>query len=424
MYQARTNYGRLLLSRQFWPVFWTQFLGAFNDNVFKTGITMMIAFGEGPVFGVSRESLVSVALAIFILPFFLFSAYAGLLSDRYSKARLMQATKFWEILVMIVGSAGFLMGHLPLLLGTLFMMGMQSAFFGPAKYSVLPELLDKNDLMAGNAVVEGGTFVSILVGLVVGGLLTNPIWLAVTVTLISILGFLVSLAIPYTKATSTYINIRVDPIRPTFDILFRVVKKPILLQAILGISWFWLVGAVILNILPTFVKEVLSGSEKTVTAFLAIFTIGVAVGSILGERLSKGRVQKRWIMTGAIGMSVGLFDLFFSAGQVTSSADVYGAFKTLAGIRVSLDMFLFSAFAGIFTVPLYTLMQQKSPEDSRSQYIAGNNIINSFFMVIGSGLLIYLFSLKLSYSSIFLILGASNLLAIALIFFVKKVSLK
>ncbi len=412
----QVNYLALMRDRKFAPVFWTQFLGAFNDNVFKTGITMLIAFGDGHPFVENRESGVSLAMGIFILPFFLLSAYAGLLSDKFSKARLMRATKIWEIFVMLIGSVGFLTTNMTLLFITLFMMGAQSTFFGPAKYSILPEVLDKDTLMAGNALVESGTFVSILLGLIVGGAVGDLRLLSAIVILIAVAGYLASLKIPKLGARSPTLNIRTDPFRPTFTILLNVARHSVLLQAILSISWFWLMGAVILNILPTFVKEVLGGNENTVVAFLTVFTFGIGAGSILCERFSKGRVRMRSIIIGAVGMSATLGDLYLASLNLPAFSDPFGAFKDFRGLRIAFDMLLFAGFAGLFTVPVYTVLQQRSPEDSRSRYIAGNNIVNSFLMVVGSVALVGLYKLEFNYADIFLILALSNLVVVALIF--------
>jgi len=418
---------RLLMERRFWPLFWTQFLGAFNDNVFKNALVIMIAYRALDVAGVGSQQLVVACAGVFILPFFLFSATAGQLADRVPKSRLMRWVKLAEIGIMGVGAVGFWWGSVPLLLAVLFLMGLQSTFFGPAKFSVLPELLDERSLVGGNALISAGTFLSILLGTIVGGLFIAggpgvERWVGAVVVAVAGCGFAASLAIPGTAAASPDLGVDPNPLRPTLDILRTSARVRSVFLSILGISWFWFLGVSFLSLLPSFSKDVLHGAESVVTLFLAVFCVGIGVGSMLCERLSRRRLELGLVPLGSIGISLFALDLAL-ASRPFGAAFAEGALLPVVrflsapgGLRVALDLFGLAVFSGFYTVPLVTLVQQRSATAERSRVIAGNNILNALFMVVSSVLLVALLAAGVSIPWIFVLLALLNLAVAAYIY--------
>jgi len=286
----------LLTERRFWPLFWTQFLGAFNDNLFKNALAILIAYRSMTLLGVNSATIVVACAGIFIFPFFLFSATAGQLADHFPKWILIRWVKVWEIGVMILAGVGFATDSLALLLVVLFLMGMQSAFFGPAKYAILPELLDEHSLVGGNAMVAMATFLAILLG---------------TIT-VAVLGLVASLFVKKTPAANPDLVVRLEPVKPMIDIL-RVTRRvhPVFLS-VLAVSWFWFLGASFLSVLPNFSKDVLGGGETVVTLCLTTFCVGIGTGSMLCERLSRRRLELGLVPLGSIGISVFALDLAFA----------------------------------------------------------------------------------------------------------------
>jgi len=403
----------MITDRRFWPLFWTQALGAFNDNVFKNALVILITYKSATLFGLNSEKLVALCGGIFILPFFLFSALAGQLADQRSKSRLSRFTKVWEILVMLVGAVGFAVDSLPLLLVALFMLGMQATFFGPIKYGIIPELLEPNELVGGNALIELGTFVSILLGTLLGGILmglgeTGRHWVSGTALVIALLGYLASRGILVQPARAPNLRISKRPIAPTLELIRLARKTESVFLSVLAISWFWLLGSIVLSVLPPLCKDVLGGSENVLTFFLALFSLGVGFGSLLCERLSFGTLELGLVPIGSIGMS--LFALDVGLLPTPHAATIGELFQTASGWRLSIDLFLFSISAGLFTVPLYTLMQLRSDPKERSRIIAANNVLNALFMVGGAIGLIGLYALGLKAQGIFLVLAGANAL--------------
>ncbi len=409
----------IMTEKRFWPHFVTQFLGAFNDNLFKNALVILITFRAYAVGGISPEQMVALCSGIFILPFFLFSAVAGQMADKYSKSRLIFWIKVWEILVMLLGAVGFISGNVLVLMGVLFLMGLQSAFFGPVKYSILPQLLSEDELVAGNAYVETGTFVSILLGTIAGGVLIaipgSGAWLvSLSVMGVAAAGCLASLKIMRLEPSAPDLRVSRNPVSPTLEILNITRQTRSVFLSILGISWFWFLGAAILSLLPPYCKNVLNADASAVTFFLALFSVGVGVGSILCERLSFQKLELGLVPIGSIGISIFAFDLFLSGAPGASGAapaeliNVAGLLSTWHGWRISLDFFLFSLFGGFFIVPLYTLIQQRAKHAERSRVIAGNNILNALFIVVSALFLVGLFSLDLTIPQIFLVLSLLN----------------
>jgi 1-acyl-sn-glycerol-3-phosphate acyltransferase len=404
--------------RGFWPFFYTQFFGAFNDNVFKNAIGILIAYKAYSIGGISPEQMVSLSGGIFILPFFLFSAIAGQLADKYPKPRLIRFVKALEIAIMILGMVGFIYENLILLLVALFLMGLHSTLFGPVKYSILPHLLHSDELITGNAYVETGTFIAILLGSILGVQLISMhggAWITGTaVVLIAVIGFLVSLAIKHIVPVMPELKINLNPITTTLEILGITRKVESIFNSILGIAWFWFIGIALLSIIPVYCKDFLHAKESVVTLFLVLFSLGIGVGSILCERLSFKRTELGLVPIGSLGLSLFTFDLFMVgqpsvllSGGLMSVADFLA---THEGRRISLDVFILSVSGGFFTVPLYTFIQQRSHKEIRSRVIAGNNILNALFMVVSSLFLAALYHYKFSYPQIFLVFSIMNAL--------------
>ena len=317
------------MQRRFGPLFWTQFCGAFNDNLYKNALVILITFKAYQIAELSSKQLVALCGGIFILPFFLFSALAGQISDQVSKSRLVVWIKVWEIGVMTLGSIGFVSGNFPLLIGVLFLMGLQSTFFGPAKYSSLPELLPNRELVTGNAYVEMGTFLAVLLGTILGGLLVSMprgggYLISAAVMGFAAMGWLSSLRIPSLPPIAQAQPLQLNIFKSTVDILRICRRTRSVFLSILGISWFWLVGAVVLSILPAYCKQTLNANEHVETFFLALFSLGVGIGSILCEKLSFNHLELGLVPVGSFGIS--LFALEGLVGQsVQSQAPAIGA---------------------------------------------------------------------------------------------------
>lgn len=417
---------RLLAERRFWPLFWTQFLGAFNDNLFKNALVILIAYRSMSLLGIGSQTIVVACAGIFIFPFFLFSATAGQLADRLAKYRLIRWVKLWEIGVMTLAGVGFALDSLALLLVVLFLMGMQSTFFGPAKYAILPELLDEDSLVGGNALVAMATFLAILLGTITGGLVVagGEWWVArlgMMVVAVAVLGWLASLFVQKLPAANPELPVRMNPITPTIDILRVTRSVHSVYLSVLAISWFWFLGASFLSLLPNFSKDVLGGGETVVTLCLATFCVGIGAGSMLCERLSRRHIELGLVPLGSIGISVFAADLAFSGWRFEPPVEsplltVAGFLQTPGGIHVLLDLFMIAVFAGFYTVPLMTFIQQRSAAAERSRVIAGNNILNALLMVVSSVVLVALLAVGVSIPGIFLALAVLNIAAAVYIY--------
>ncbi|MEF8748443.1 MAG: MFS transporter [Candidatus Accumulibacter propinquus] len=381
----------LLSTRRFAPFFGTQFLGAFNDNLFKNALIVLLTFQAASWTTLTPEVLTNLAAGIFILPFFLFSATAGQLADKYDKAKLARLVKLLEIVIMGVAWLGFSMHSLEVLLAALFLLGLHSTLFGPVKYAILPQQLRENELVGGNALVEAGTFVAILIGTLAGGLLAgaagHPSFVAYAGLVIAALGYLCSRGIPAAPAPVPGLVVSLNPLSETWRNIGFARENRTVFLSILGISWFWLYGALFLAQFPAYAKNVLGGSETSVTLLLAVFTIGIGLGSLLCERLSAGHVEIGLVPFGSIGLTLFGIDLAFASPALLPA----GAPLPLAGLlalhatwRVLFDLFALGLFGGFFIVPLYALIQLRSAPEQRARIIAANNILNALFMVCGS----------------------------------------
>ncbi|WP_374489336.1 MFS transporter [Zoogloea sp.] len=381
----------LLASRRFGPLFITQFLGAFNDNLFKNALVVLLTFQAAQWTTLAPALLSNLAAGIFILPYFLFSASAGQLADKYDRARLTRLVKVLEILIMGVALAGFLAHSLTILMGALFLLGCHSTLFGPVKYALLPQHLHPDELVGGNALVEAGTFVAILLGTLGGGLLAaapqGPVWISGGGMLVALLGYLGSRGIPSAPAPEPTLRINPNPFTETWrNIGFARQNRPVYL-AILGISWFWLYGALFLAQFPAYARGVLGGEEGCVTLLLAAFTVGIGLGSMLCEKLSGGIVEIGLVPLGSIGLSLFGLDLAWASPSALPGPEAQPLTVLLAQpgmLRILADLVLIGLFGGLFIVPLYAMMQSRSAEAQRARVIAANNILNALFMVVGA----------------------------------------
>ena len=412
------NTMRLLVDRRFWPLFWVQFLGAFNDNVFKNALVILIAYKAWSLGGVESQQLVALSTALFIAPFFLFSATAGQLADKYSKTKLIIPIKAAEVIIMGGAALGFWLESLPLLLATLFLMGLQSAFFGPIKYGILPQLLKDGELVGGNALIELGTFLSILTGTILAGILISmdngTDVVSIGVVLLALLGLGVSLFTKATPAEDPGLKVRWNPVTPTWETYcFTRKNRPVFLS-ILGVSWFWFFAVSLMTLFPGYCKDVLHGDEQVITFLLTLFSIGIGAGSMLCDRFSKGILELGLVPLGSIGMTVFALDLFLVGEPYFHSAppaELIGVSEFIAAPyswRIIMDLVLLSVFGGFYIVPLQTLVQERSEPSHRSRIIAGNNILSSLFMVLSSVSLIGLNLLGFTIPAIFLTLGLVN----------------
>ncbi len=412
--RERGQFG-LLGVRRFAPFFWTQFLGAFNDNVFRNALILVIAYGAGRQAAVASHTLVNLAAGLFILPFFLFSATAGQLADKYDKSRYIRYVKLMEILVMAFAAAAFLLNSLFLLMLLLFLMGTQSTFFGPVKYSIIPQHLTASELVGGNAMVEMGTFVSILLGTIAGGVLvqleSGRFWIAATVCAIAVCGWLASRWIPPAPSASPGLVVNWNPFRQTWRTIRFARQVRSVFLSILGISWFWLLGMAYLTQIPNFTREVLRSDEGVVTLLLTMFSIGIGIGSLLCEKLSGRRVELGLVPLGSIGLSLFGIDLFFAYDPpaVAELMGVRGFLATDGAFRVLADLILIGVFGGLYIVPLFAFIQMRTEPRLRARVIAANNIINAFFMVLSSAAAILLLEWAgLTVPQFFLVLALTN----------------
>ncbi len=412
---------KLLAQRRFLPLFITQSLGAFNDNVFKNALVILITFQLATQAGLDASLMVTAAAGIFILPFFLFSASAGQLADKFDKARLIRVVKQVEILLMMGAGVGFYLGSVPVLMTILFLMGAQSAFFGPLKYGILPDHLRPDELISGNGLIQAATFLAILLGTVVGGVFIlsdrGTTVISYCVVFFALVGWMASRYIPPTLPADPDIRVNPNFLGETWRIVGYTSQRREIFAPIIGVSWFWLVGATFLAQVPTFGKAVLGGSEGVVTLLLLVFSVGIGIGSLLCNRLLRGQVHARFAPFGALGISLFSIDLYFAgSGWVIAAGsqlmEVRTFLQSWQGVRVLLDMLLIAVSGGVFIVPLNAMVQARSETSHRARNIAAVNILNSLFMVssaIISGLLL---ALGMSVPELFLIVGITNLGAI------------
>lgn len=407
---------KLIFQRRFSPIFWTQFLGAFNDNLYKTALIVMVTFKFYEQVNLDPHLFITYAAGIFILPFFLFSATAGQIADKYPKDMLIKIIKMSEIIIMACGALCFWYEKLYILLFILFLMGVQSSFFGPIKYSILPEQLSQHELLVGNGYVEAGTFLAILLGTIFGSyFIISSYGTEIIISLIlgiSVLGWVSSLFIIKVKAANPDLIIKHNVLITTFSIMKIAREKKGIFACIIGISWFWLVGATYLGQFPTYVKSVLHANQEVVTFFLVLFSIGVSLGALLCNRILNNRITVNYVSIAAISMAAFGIDLYFASTTFAVGISLWDFNQFLQqknSIRICIDLIGISTSGGIYVVPLYATMQKLSAVDKRARIIAANNIINALFIVLSSVVIVLLFKLGLSINTILLIMAACNI---------------
>jgi 1-acyl-sn-glycerol-3-phosphate acyltransferase len=408
-----SNQFQLLTQRRFLPFFGAQALGAFNDNVYKNVLVILATYHASTYTSLDPAILSNLAAGLFILPFVLFSGMAGQLADRFDKTLVLKLVKAFEILIMAVAGLGFAAKSIEILLAALFMMGMHSTFFAPAKYGILPEVLHEEELVGGNAMVEMGTFLAILLGTLLAGLLASHGHLGIiTATLIAIAaaGFVMSLSIPKLAPAAPDLKIDWRPWTSSLDNIRAARESRAVFLSILGISWFWFYGALVLAQLPAYANTILGGSEEVVTLLLVVFSAGIGIGSLLCERLSGHKVEIGLVPFGSIGLTVFAIDLYFATPGTASAVPLSAsAFVAQQGAwRVLIDMSLIGVFGGLFIVPLYALVQQRSRRAVMSRVIGANSILNAVFMVVAALLAALGLRLGLTIPQLILIVGILN----------------
>jgi acyl-[acyl-carrier-protein]-phospholipid O-acyltransferase/long-chain-fatty-acid--[acyl-carrier-protein] ligase len=398
----------LMFSRRFLPMFMVQFLGALTDNLFRNALFILVTFSATAAHA-NAPMIISLGAGLFILPFFLFSATAGAVVDRFEKTRLIQRLKALEFILTCCAGAALVMEQVYVMLGILFLLGVQAAFFGPVKYSILPNLVSKDELISANGFVEGGTFLAILAGTIAGSLTVTldhgTAIVACSIVVLSLAGWAISYAITPTGAADPTLSISWRFLRATWPLLRDAAENKPVRRSILGISWFWFVGAIFLSVLPNYVKDVLGGEASLVTFLLTLFSVGIAAGSLWCNSLLQGRVDARYVPLAGIAMGLAIFALYFFSEAFVGSATPVTISSFIAqpyGIAISLSLFCLAAAGGVFTVPLYAIMQARSDESHRARIIAVNNIVNALFMVVSSLFTLAMFAYGYKVTDIFL----------------------
>lgn len=420
--QPHPNQFALLKQRRFAPFFWTQFAGAANDNLFKFAFTVMVTY-QLQVAWLEPKLAGLVIGALFILPFLLFSATSGQLADKYDKRALILFVKWLEIAIMLLAAWGFFAANVPVLLACTFLMGLHSTLFGPVKFAYLPQHLNERELTGGNGMVEMGTFVAILLGNVAGGQLievpqVGAQYVGIACLVLAVAGRVVAHWIPGSPASDPRLKINWNPFTETWRNLRLAHGNVVVFRSLLGISWMWFFGAVFLSLFPAFAKEVLHGSGQVASLLLVVFSIGIGTGALLCEMLSRRHVEIGLVPLGAIGMTVFSVDLYFASRGLPASA-MLGASQFVAQPahwRVMADLALLSLFAGLYSVPMYALIQLRAQPTHRARIIAANNILNALFMIASALIAGALLGAGFTIPQIFLFVGLANAVVAAYIF--------
>jgi len=419
-----SNQFQLLKEQRFRPFFFTQFLGAFNDNVFKTTLVTLVAFHAASITTIDGSVMATLLPGLFMVPFFLFSATAGQLADKYERSKLIRLVKLFEIGIMIFASLGFFMHNIWLLATALFMMGVHSTIFGPVKFAYLPQHLNEQELLGGNGMVEMGSFVAILLGQILGAWLAiqtqHVLFSSVTVLVIAVLGYVTSRGIPHSPAPAHALKINWNPITETFKNLKFSWNHQAIWLAIIAISWFWFFGATLVTQFPNLAKTVLHGDESVFILLLAMFSVGVGVGSLLCEKLSRTSAGLGLVLLGAIGLTVFGVDLYYASTLINTRLSDQIVFDFLSftthgvnHLRLLLDIAFLGLFGGFYIVPLYTLIQTRCEKSHQSRVIAGNNILNALLMVVSAGFSALYLGHGHSIPELFLVTALLNVLVMA-----------
>ena len=416
----------LLRQRRFLPLFTTQFLGAFNDNLFKTA---MVLFATYEIFADERQESFFNALAagLFILPFFLLSALAGQLADSNDKARITRMVKVWEIFIMAVGSAGLLLARtgavtLPvvLMLAAVTGLGVHSTFFGPIKYAILPQHLDEDDVLGGTGLVEAGTYLSILLGTIVAGLIyQSTIVVAVATIAVAVAGLLSAHAIPSAPRLGPPLKLDWNPFTASWRLVSGTMHIPRLFLAICAISFFWTIGSVLIIVFPPLVKNVLTADASVASLVLAIFSVGVAIGSVVVNLLLRGHISARFSPASVIAMGLAVLGFWYVVGlwQPAPAGTLYDISAFVAhphAIPVLATLLLVAVFGGMFVVPLYAFLTTTVPKDQTARTVAANNVVNAGAMTLGSAAVAGVTATGVTASQLLLLVVAMCLLAAAL----------
>jgi 1-acyl-sn-glycerol-3-phosphate acyltransferase len=413
----------LFSQRRFMPFFMTQGLGAFNDNIFKNALAAMLVFEGSKMVGLNTDQLVNFSAMVFILPFFLFSALFGQFADKYEKSMQIRQVKLFEVVIMLLATLGFWLDNVGLLIFVLFLLGLQSTVFGPIKYGILPQILAREELVGGNALIEMGTFVAILAGTIAGPQLAGvdvkwPYWVSVGCLAVAIAGYLFSRRIPVADAADPDLKVNWNIFAETVRNLKFINENQTVLNSVLGISWFWFFGATFLVQIPSYSQNVLGGDENLMSALLALFIVGISTGSLLCEKLSGRQVEIGLVPFGAIGLTLFGLDLYFASPEVPTAGIT--AFEFIASgnnWRIVIDLLLIGAFGGFYIVPLYALVQARSEPSHLSRVIAGLNILNALFMVSAAVMAMLLLGpAGLSIPDLFLISAVLNAVVAVYIF--------
>lgn len=409
--------------RKFWPLFWTQFLGALNDNVLKNAMVVMITYKGLSIAGLDAPSIVALSGGIFILPFFLFSMVSGQIADKHEKSRLVRLVKIWELMITVVSTSGFCFHQVGLLLGALFMMGCHSTFFGPIKYSALPDLVAEGNLVAANAYTEAGTFLAILLGTIGGNYLIaaphGEVLTSIAINVLAVMGILTAWRMKNLPSDSPDLTLNINPITPIRDTKQLLRKHPEVFQAIIAISWFWFFAAAVMSVLPPYCKDYLQVNEHVVGAFLAMWTLGIGLGNLLCMKLSKHRAELGLVPVGAAGLTLFLLDACFLSPEHLPGGTLMTLndfLHTGYGVRLLIDFLMMALAGGLFILPLYTLMQERSAASYRSRVIAGNNVFNAIYMVVSAVSVMALHMIGLSQPRILLVIALANVVFCTYIF--------
>jgi len=385
---AKHSQFRLLGQRRFLPFYLTQFSGAFNDNLYKNALLLLIAYQTTGLFGLSVNTVINLAAFLFILPFFLFSGIAGQMADYYEKAAIIRKVKLAEIGIMAIAALALWLGWYEGLLVLLFLMGTQSTFFGPVKYAILPQVLGEDELVGGNGLVSMGTFVAILLGTIAAGLLMGleaaAKLTAVGVLVMAVLGYVAARQVPETGTASNRLAVRFRPVRETWRLMGVAAERKPVLWAILAISWFWFLGAAYLTQFPNFAQSNLQGDETVVTLLLSMFIVGISIGSMMCERLTRHRITLEPVPWGALGLTLLGVDLFFAVPASPQPSTWWTLITDPVYIRVLIDLVGIGVCGGLFIVPLYAFIQHETPQLKRARIIAALNVINALFMVVSA----------------------------------------
>lgn len=419
-----SNQFQLLNEQRFRPMFFTQFLGAFNDNVFKTALITLVVFRTSQLTSLDATTMATILPGLFILPFFLFSATAGQIADKFEKSQIIRFVKVFEIIIMLFASVGFFMHNIILLASALFMMGVHSTLFGPVKYSYLPQQLREDELVGGNGMFEMGSFVAILLGQILGAWLAmqsnSELLISLCVITLACIGYWTSRGVPHTAAGAPELAINWNPITETFYNLKFIWQHQPLWLAIIGISWFWFFGATLLAQFPNFAKFTLHGNESVFILMLSIFSFGIGIGSLLCEKLSNHKVELGLVLFGGIGITLFGADLYATSTAIQTTftppalAHHYVHFLTsFPHLHLLADILFIGIFGGFYIVPLYAFIQSPREKSHQSRIIAANNIMNALFMVVSALFSLWIFDLGYNIPQLFLATAILSAIVIA-----------